>query len=283
MENAPLTSMPADAAKWFSLLSAYSIFIGVLYLWGYWSVFHVPILEYLSISDVVKAAALPMASACAFAVFGNLTATTLVGPHGAAKGLALRVGHVAQRFGFWLGVLSALAVAMAFLFEFEYRWSVVTLVVISPLMYAAGRTGFLGDVIFNAEMRAVLLVVAISMPSTMYEHGRAAAHEVTGGTAFDYVVLAGTTSTSSDNLTPLQRLRFIGHAGDVYFLWNPVTTALTLTKLDSKAPIEIVHWVASPDVKAPWVESGKAQSSAAAGSAVKRAVAAPLHQLPASA
>jgi len=42
--------------------TAYVVVVAVLYLWGYWSPFNINVLEYLSLADVVKAAAYPLAS-----------------------------------------------------------------------------------------------------------------------------------------------------------------------------------------------------------------------------
>ncbi len=50
--------------------SLYFVTVGVLYLWGYWTTFEVNILEYLSLADIVKSTAYPIASTFIFFVIG---------------------------------------------------------------------------------------------------------------------------------------------------------------------------------------------------------------------
>jgi hypothetical protein len=55
--------------------SVYAVTVGVLYLWGYWSTFGVNILEYLSLADIVKTAAYPVASVFAIMGLGRVNTT----------------------------------------------------------------------------------------------------------------------------------------------------------------------------------------------------------------
>ena len=43
--------------------SLYFVSVGALYLWGYWSAFNINILAYLSLADVLKLTAYPIALA----------------------------------------------------------------------------------------------------------------------------------------------------------------------------------------------------------------------------
>ena len=52
--------------------SAYFFSVAALYLWGYWSPFKINILEYVSLSDVIKIAAFPIASVFILVAIGML-------------------------------------------------------------------------------------------------------------------------------------------------------------------------------------------------------------------
>jgi hypothetical protein len=201
-----------------------------------------------------------MVSVAALSMLGNLAATTLVGPRGVAWPTVVRVGAVVHRFGFALGALSGAAIGASLLFDLEHKWEIITLVLIAPLCFWAGKIGLLAEVVSHVELRAVLIVIAMTMPSLMYQRRQDAGHDVAAGKAFDYVMPVAPTPAASANVQPLQQLGFIGHAGDVHFLWNPQTTALTLMKLDSKVPFEVIHWTA-PTVHAPVAVSAAVPSS----------------------
>jgi hypothetical protein len=59
------TSKPSAAgyAYW---APAYFICVATLYLWGYWAMFEVNVLEHIGVTDIIKAAAYPVASTFGF-------------------------------------------------------------------------------------------------------------------------------------------------------------------------------------------------------------------------
>jgi hypothetical protein len=271
----------ADLTKYLSVLSAYSVGISVLYLWGYWGVFDIKILEYLSLSDVVKAAALPMLWVVVGATLGALLGEAMFGPGGSAHGTTTWKPNLSARSARllrWLLLgLYSLIVVVLLLWDFLGRWQLLSLWIGLPIFYAVGKHGILMEFIPNDSARAAIVVISLLVPASMYERGLRAGSDVAEGREFDYLV---SQATAVPALTPLTQPRFLGHAGDVYFIWNPVTRALTLTKLDSKAPLEVIHWRAAGVTSAASNERAPASSASSAvppashpvSSAARRAV-----------
>ena len=59
-------------ASYLYFSSLYFIATGVLYLWGYWTPFNVNILEYMSLSDVLKTTAYSIALTAGITMVGTL-------------------------------------------------------------------------------------------------------------------------------------------------------------------------------------------------------------------
>jgi len=270
----------ADITKYLSLLSAYSVGISVLFLWATGGVFNVKILEYMSLSDVVKAAAGPMVWVVVGAALGALAGEAIFGPDGPGKSTAKWANPLSRRatrrLVSFLTALYALTIVVLLSWDFHGRWQVLSLLICLPFAYLAGKHRILAEFVPNESARAGLAVVAILVPAAMYERGLRAGADVAEGREYDYLVPAVSVAAASAAST---QPRLLGHAGDVYFLWNPVSKSLTLTKLDSKSPREVVHWRATKQAQLANQGQTHAESSgsgASQGASNSSARAAPI-------
>lgn len=218
-------------ASYLYLCTLYFVTIGVLYLWGYWSTFNVNILEYLSLADVLKATAYPIASALILLVIGGAVGELLLVPtvrniFGTPKPKSDEFLTIS--FLLYLPGTAALAV-----FGPVEKWAVLPLLLAMPIQIGAVRRGFLNKLIPHESTRYILTMILAMLPPYAYGHGRLDANKIQTGSAFTYVLsdIPGTGFTSGS--TPPERLRFLGHAGDSFFLLDPVKDTLTIMRLDS--------------------------------------------------
>ncbi len=244
-----------------SIVSAYSLALGSAYLWGYWGRFQVNILDYIALTDVLKATALPLATTASVMFMGHLQGEMLVGEHGMVrKPFTWGVGklYAARAFYsvFWLP-----AVAFSLAYDYPHRWMVISLILSFKVLSPAVDSQFLSYLFPTRSVRAVIILAAVLMPATMYDKGQHVAGDVIEARTYDSVVPTPVTAS-----TPARRLRLIGHAGDTFFLWNPMTSSITLTKLDSKNPLEIQH-IEAVQTQAVPVEAASVASSATTPSA----------------
>jgi hypothetical protein len=69
-EEASQLPISKPAGNTFYFLTIYCVSVGVLHLWGFWSKFKINILEYISVADVIRPTAYPIASVFVFLVIG---------------------------------------------------------------------------------------------------------------------------------------------------------------------------------------------------------------------
>lgn len=214
--------------------SLYFVTVGVLYLWGYWATFDVNILEYLSLADVLKITAYPIASAFVFATLGAVTGELLIRrgalPSGGKRDT--RIGQFLRKMAPLLLLTYALGTIALFVYGPVEKWNVLPLLLAIPMYFFAKERGFLVSIIPHESPRSVVIFLLCALPPFSYGHGRLQAATILNGTDYKYVVspIEGIGANADTSIS--KRLRYLGHAGDFVFLFQPVNTTLVITRFD---------------------------------------------------
>ncbi|RYF30216.1 MAG: hypothetical protein EOO23_05620, partial [Comamonadaceae bacterium] len=96
----------------------YGFAVAILYLWGYWSPFDVNILEYVSLSDIVKTAAYPIVSVFVFLAIGAVAGDFFfpVKPLQSGGGANTKIGQLLRRLAPIIAVLYMVATVLVVIF-----------------------------------------------------------------------------------------------------------------------------------------------------------------------
>jgi hypothetical protein len=224
-----------NVAAFLYFSSIYFVSVGVLFLWGYWSTFHINILEYLSLADIIKSTAIPIASAFCFLalgiITGELTSPKSLFPRGGGANTKPAV-FVRKHLPFF--AYAYIVATFAFIYLAPIRvWLVAPFFVAIPVTLAMFKLKFLSTAIPHESTRTIILFMVATLPVFAFGHGRVSSHEILDGIAYDYVVSPVENVSIPLNAVPMQRLRYLGHADDVLFFWDPVKSATVVTKFDA--------------------------------------------------
>jgi len=229
-------SIPEQLKKHSSIyiyfLSLYFVAVGSLYLWGYWSPFGVNILEYLSLTDIAKSTAYPIVSVfislAIGIVLGEMSSVTQKLPSGGGRNTA--EGLFLRKYKRLLGVLYIAGTLALLVFGPVGKWLVLPMLAGAPIaLYARGRNLLAYQIPAEAP-RSVCLFLLATLPFFAFGLGKTGANSILEGKIFYYVIDNDSITPSSE---PSQRIRFIGHAGDFLFFWEPKESILLISKFEA--------------------------------------------------
>lgn len=217
--------------------SAYFFSVAVLYLWGYWSPFNINVLEYVSLSDVVKTAAYPIAS-----VFVFMAAGALMGEFMFPEGFLPSGGGANTQIGRWLRRAApaiatgyVIATTLLFLFGPVEKWRVLPVLLAIPVSFALKEAGALRTLIKSERARGAVLFLLAALPPFAYSHGTLRANDIISGKTYSYVVSEVQGHAYASGAGKDVRLRYVGKAGEQYFLYSPdVRSVLVLPMTEAK-------------------------------------------------
>ena len=230
-------------AKYLAALSLYALCVGCVYLWGYWTPFNVNILEYVALADIAKAAALPVITLAASTAVGIIASDFLLGtalPPGGGRDTP--TGIWLNRKLRWIVPLYGISIAVLWSSGLTAKWDVLGWLIGMPCAVAAQRLGFLVNVVADNRVRMCLTMLLFLTPPLAFSSARHQAVLVLSGVAFDYVLLPADGAVLPTSEIAKTRTRYLGHAGEVVFFWEPDRSSLTVTKLDSTHPLSIAHY-----------------------------------------
>ncbi|WP_277759183.1 hypothetical protein [Pseudomonas sp. A34-9] len=214
-------------------LSLYFAAAGVLYLWGYWSPFGVNILEYVNLTDIVKSTIYPIASAFVFLAFGVMVGQFVhVGPAlQPGEGRDTSPARFLRKYKRLLVMLYIAGVLTFLIYGPVEKWQVALPVLIgAPLALYASTHDILARQIPAEGPRTACLFLLAVLPFIAFGHGQLKATAVLEGKAFDYII---DDVTVTPNALPIQSPRFIGHAGDFFFFFEPERSILLISKFET--------------------------------------------------
>jgi hypothetical protein len=247
--------------------TAYVVVVAVLYLWGYWSPFNINVLEYLSLADVVKAAAYPLASVFFFAAVGALAGEAMF-----PEGFLPSGGGANTKAGVWLGkaapvivTVYVIAIVMYLIFGSVEKWRFLPILIAIPVCFALKEAGLMKTLLNSDRARTVVLFLLAALPPFAYGEGTLKAHRVMTGTDYTYVASEIAGHPFDDKSKAETRLRYVGKAGDQYFLYAPGKRSVLVVPIAEAKVFEVVGMesaLAKAPITPPSAPS-KARASAA--------------------
>ena len=213
-------------------LSLYFIAVGTLYLWGYWSLFGVNILEYLTLADIVKSTAYPIASIFISLAIGvvlaEISSVKKKLPSGGGRNSV--AGRFLLKHKGLMGILYIAGTLAILVFGPIEKWLVLAALLGPPIALYARERNFLVYQIPAEAPRSVCLFLLATLPLFAFGLGKIGANSVLEGKAFYYVI---DNDSITPNSEPSQRTRFIGRAGDFVFFWEPKESIISFSKLEA--------------------------------------------------
>jgi hypothetical protein len=229
------------------ICSLYFVTVGVLYLWGYWATFNVNILEYLSLADILKSTAYPVASAFIFTalglIFGEFFGVRHVLPPGGGRDTT--EGKWLNKYVRLLVIVYVLGCMALLIFGPVNKWLVLPVLVTLPVSFLANERGLFASLIPHDRARSLVIFLLVWLLSFAYGLGRLEATDVLEGKDYKYVTSQIEGIALSNDISPDQRLRLLGHAGDFLFLLNPSNSTLIIMKFDQAKILQIKEFKAS--------------------------------------
>ncbi|WP_027924435.1 hypothetical protein [Pseudomonas sp. URMO17WK12:I12] len=223
----------AQSGVYIYFLSLYFATVGVLYLWGYWSPFGVNILEYVSLTDIVKSTIYPIASAFIFlalgVIMGQLVRIGPTLPPGEGKHTA--IARFLSRHKRLLIILYIAVILTLLIYGPVEKWQGALPVLLgAPIaLYASARNVLARQIPADGSRTVCLFLLAV-LPFIAFGHGQLRAAAVLEGKTFDYVIDSVIVTPDAQ---PLQSTRFVGHAGDFFFFFEPKKSTLIISKFET--------------------------------------------------
>jgi hypothetical protein len=192
------------------LLSTYAISTSILYQWGYWGRFDVNVLQFMSLSEILRSAAYPFVGSLLAFGAGILVSGLGSKAKPAGGGADSKIGKFLRSNHEPLTGLFVIVAMVLFVFCGEYRWvasgSVLTIVAMSW----AAKLDVLDGVFPDPKLRQVLLLFAVSTPILSFSVGATNAERILGGNSYKQVTIGKSGLT----------YKYLGHAGEYAFLMS---------------------------------------------------------------
>lgn len=225
------------------IATLYFATVGVLFLSGYWSSFNINILEYLTLTDILRLTAYPVASsfislAGGVAIAGYLDAAD----HQRTPLTESWLIGLLRRHRNNVPFVYVLTVVLVYVLGGAEAWNFLPFLFAIPVahhLYAKQVPDtFLSGLTPNA--RGVITALVATLPFLAYGQGRLAADRVLAGQSFSYVISAlpgGYPAKTDMRGQP----RIIGHAGDYMFFFEPVQKAIIILKTHDGDALVVKH------------------------------------------
>ncbi len=233
IKEADAPASKARIASYLYFSSLYFVATGVLYLWGYWTPFNINILEYMSLADVLKTTALPIATS----IVGMAAAVLLTYVEDAIDRRIESSGIKRWTFRIVRMVLLGLSAVILVAIFLRAKWAALPFIATVPIAMGVFRLDKFKQLIPNHHLRLITAVILVAIPLGSLSFGMIAAAAIRDGTEFTYVVSEVPGTNVPENATPLQRLRFLGHAGEFIFMLDPTKDAIIFSKVESGKPL----------------------------------------------
>jgi hypothetical protein len=222
--------------------SFYSVAVGILYLWGYWSSFDINILEYISLTDIVKVTILPILSSFSIFVVGAVTGELMSAsklPDGG--GVNTPTGQFSTRHKEGILAVYILCICLVYVFDSPHKWLVLPVLISVPISIGLRKYGFLRDLIPGDSANRTIVFLLCTLPFYAYGHGLMKARTIIDGIAYKYLELEASKlpATISDQGLKDTKLKFLGFLNNFVFLMPVGGKTIIVAKFDSIEPIAL--------------------------------------------
>jgi hypothetical protein len=236
-------------------LGPYAIAVSTLYLWGYWGSFQINVLEYISISDIVKGTIYPLGSAFAFLALGVILGEVLSPDIQPGGGADTAVGKFLNKWATLLFLSFLLSLVLLAVLGPVRKWQVLPYLFALAIYIPLKSSDFLRAELKSDGARSVSIYLLTALIPFAYGRGAIEADGILTGTNYSYPTTAIPYAPSSAGASPSVRIRYIGKAGDRYVFFDPVSKSSSFVAASSLTNLTLArHTAGSMTIPAP-VES----------------------------
>ncbi len=198
-------------------------------MWGYWPNFGVNIFEYVSLSDIIRVAIIPVGSVFIFVLIGFcLGETTVADILPKSGGNKTIIGRFLNKIKWLLILIYAAVVFILIFYPVPNKWFVLPTLLMLPFYLPLKGAGFLSE-IKNDSIRSIIIIATIALPLYSYAIGKINADKILRNTDYQYMELVKEGKK--------QRLKFLGYANQYVFLLSMNNQDLVISKIDKVSPM----------------------------------------------
>lgn len=219
-------------------LIGFAFALAFIYLLAYWLGFGINVFEYLSVSDVLIYTApvlLALLGGFAFGFPFIIFIDDLSRSERPRGEVSLGKYKVAK-----LVILFVLLLCMLVVVLFSTHGDVISLGAFFILIIVyrqLARSRILSSDIPNKFVREIVLLVLVTLPFTALHYGIEQREKITSGETYKYVEAGNMSDPTLYH--PGEKLRYIGKAGDYFFLLRDDGKSLVITQLSSFKSLEL--------------------------------------------
>ena len=225
-------------------LGPYALVVSTLYLWGYWGSFQINILEYISISDIIKGTIYPLGSAFAFLALGVIFGEVLSPNLQPGGGVHTTVGRFVNKWATPLFTVFLVSVTLLAVLGPVQKWQVLPYLFALAVYIPLKSSDFLRAELKSDGARSVSIYLLAALIPFAYGRGALAADGILSGTNYSYPTTALPGTPSSAGASPTVRLRYIGKADDRYVFLDPVSKSTSFIAASSLTNLTLAHHTA---------------------------------------
>jgi|GEM_PF-3439729 len=231
-ETTPLTI--EKSKPYIYLLFVYFTAIGILYLWGYWSTFDINILEYMSLSDIIRTSAssiilLLIPYAFMAYIFLPHKKTDQI-PSTKVEKNKIQLFFIKYSFALYIAAFTALSIYQATISSAFYLLGPAFLLI--AVSVHLNIKNHLNKIIYNSDLGWLLIYSLFMLPLAAYAEGNSKAENIIKGKNYEYIISKSPEDKSN---------RLIGHAGNFIFFFNPSNQSVLITKIQDGQTLNIKH------------------------------------------
>jgi hypothetical protein len=230
-------------------VSAYSVAVGMAYLWGYWAPFDINILEYMGVADILTATAWPL-----FSVFSAMFAGMLLGSHDGgtgSQGGSDRFGRALVWYWTHLRALHFLGLFWIWFLDLPNKWFLLGLLGGTPLAVYVMHRPWIEAIQIPSTPKLVIVFFFITAPLAAISTGQRLSAELIAGQSYRAVYSEIEGRPFASSTTDDARLRLIGQRGDTLFLWDPTLKRTVISKFPSAGAL-VLGRVNKPAGEGAW-------------------------------
>lgn len=235
----------------------YSLFISVLYIFGYWSMFNLNIFEYIAISDVMKYSIKPLTFSLAIIIFISIYQNLLIAQIKQIAQLTQATRKTeppskpqsrSQTLIFIKGFVRDMKLpAIFFLIAFshygpEVKWQIIPFIASLFIYEEILKLKFIENIKWPSSIKYAIVYLAIFLPLFSFPKGRGDAIKILKGTEFAYVMEKFVDSKKTGCKDPSTYQRIIAQVNDQAITYNPNDKSITINKLGYGKSLKIYFY-----------------------------------------
>lgn len=235
----------------------YSLFISVLYIFGYWSIFNLNIFEYIAISDVIKYSIKPLALLLGIIILISIYQNLLIAQIKQISQLTQTTRKAdspskqnsrPKLFIFIKGFVKDMKIPSIFFliwFAFngpEIKWQIVPFIVSSFIYDEILKLKFIENIKWPSSIKNVVVYLAIFLPLISYPKGREDALKILKGAEFAYLMEKSIDSKKTGCKDPSSYQRIIAQVNDQAITYNPNDKSIAINKLGHGKSLRIYFY-----------------------------------------